>query len=51
VAREEGLDQFCMGLNEMHTGDALQTHEHKRELNRLFERVAWELDNGEQDVA
>ena len=51
VARSEGLKQFCMGVNELHTGDPLKTHQVKRDINRIFDRVNWEKDQPREDVA
>ena len=51
ISIETGQKQFCMGLNEMHTGDPLETSSSKSEIIRIYDRVAWELREQEQDVA
>lgn len=51
IAREKGFKQFCMGLNELRTGNALETHESKLKINRIYERINWELREEDQDVA
>jgi radical SAM protein with 4Fe4S-binding SPASM domain len=45
VALDSGLKQFCMGVNEMNTGDPLQPPAPKLEIDRIFQRVHWELES------
>ena len=51
VARSKGMKQFCMGLNELRTGDPLESPESKLEIDRIHQRVDWELNTKDQDAA
>lgn len=51
ISITKGQKQFCMGLNEMHTGDPLKTSRSKSEISKIYDRVAWELRERDQDVA
>lgn len=45
VARKQGLKQFCMGVNEIRTGDALKSPHSKLEIDQVYQRVDWELNS------
>jgi len=45
VARDQGLKQFCMGINEIRTGDALKSPTSKLEIDQVYQRVDWELNS------
>jgi MoaA/NifB/PqqE/SkfB family radical SAM enzyme len=47
VAVGNGLKQFCMGLNEIRSGDALKSPQSKLEIDRIYQRVHWELESEE----
>lgn len=51
VARDSGLNQLCMGVNELRTGDPLVPPESKLEMSRIYQRVHWEDVAGSQDAA
>jgi radical SAM protein with 4Fe4S-binding SPASM domain len=51
VSLENGLKQFCMGVNEMRTGDPLKAPQSMLENDRTFQRVDWEVLAHNQDVA
>jgi radical SAM protein with 4Fe4S-binding SPASM domain len=39
VAVAGGLKQFCMGVNELRTGDALKSPKSKLEIDRIYQRT------------
>lgn len=43
VALGKGLKQFCMGVNELRMGDPLKTPESKLVIDKIYQRVHWEL--------
>lgn len=51
VARERGLKQFCMGLNELRTGDPLLAPQSKLDTDRIYQRLTWEMGQRESDAA
>ena len=50
VAVGQGLKQFCMGLNEIRTGDALVSPQSKLEIDQIYQRVNWEMESAEDTV-
>jgi radical SAM protein with 4Fe4S-binding SPASM domain len=48
VARAGGLKQFCMGVNELRMGDPLAPPESKKEIDRIYQRVHWELQQNKK---
>lgn len=51
VAVEGGLKQFCMGVNELSTGDPLQSPASKLKIDEIYQRVHWELQQEDPEVA
>jgi radical SAM protein with 4Fe4S-binding SPASM domain len=51
VARDKGMRHFCMGLNELITGDALKAPESKIKINKLFKRISWEVYKEDDQAA
>jgi len=51
VAVESGLKQFCMGVNELSTGDPLQSPASKLKIDEIYQRVHWELQEEDPEVA
>ena len=50
VALEGGLKQFCMGVNELRTGDPLQSPVSKLKIDEIYQRVHWELQEEDPEV-
>jgi radical SAM protein with 4Fe4S-binding SPASM domain len=46
VALGSGLNQFCMGINELCTGDPLKSPESKLEIDRIYQDVHRKSDEG-----
>jgi MoaA/NifB/PqqE/SkfB family radical SAM enzyme len=51
VALGSGLKQFCMGVNELQTGDPLQSPQSKLEIDQVYQRIHWEIQTEDQDAA
>ena len=47
VALGKGLKQFCMGVNELRTGDPLKPPESKLQIDQIYQRIHWELESKE----
>ena len=50
VALGKGLKQFCMGVNELRTGDPLESPESKMEIDNIYQRVHWEGEEARKRV-
>lgn len=50
VAREKGYRQFCMGINELRTGDPLLAPQSKQDSDRIYQRLSAEAGKEKIDV-
>ena len=43
--------QFRMGINELRTGDPLQSPDSKQQIDQIYQRIHWELQEKNSDAA